>query len=201
MICVKLFFFVFVFVSLSFGQIAEPQNNSSNPIQVVNSLDNISLETTKISKSLATLNKRLKDFLEQSTFSKNSPLNERQQKLLLGFEILNRAEQRLEILQKFQIELSEKEASVKTRLAQIEQEARPESIDRNIAFVGTTKTDEMRDSRRRSVEFERNAMQNLLSQIQRNLVQTTSELRSAELLVQNLRKKILPQIELEVSDL
>ncbi|MDQ6786087.1 MAG: hypothetical protein M3033_04625 [Acidobacteriota bacterium] len=139
--------------------------------------------------------------LEQFSLGKSSQLNARQQKLLLGFEILNRAEQRLEILQKLQIELAEKEASVKTRLTQIEQESKPENIDRSIAFVGTTKSDEMRESRQRIFEFERNSLQSLLSQVQRNLAQTTNELRTAELLVQNLRKKILPQIEMEIADL
>ncbi len=199
--CFKLFFFIFILASVSFGQVAETQNSNTNSTQTINPLDNISLETTKISKSLTTLNKSIKDLLEQFSLGKSSQLNARQQKLLLGFEILNRAEQRLEILQKLQIELAEKEASVKTRLTQIEQESKPENIDRSIAFVGTTKSDEMRESRQRIFEFERNSLQSLLSQVQRNLAQTTNELRTAELLVQNLRKKILPQIEMEIADL
>ncbi len=193
--------FIFIFANASYGQTIESPTGSNTTIPTVSPLDNISIETSKISKSLTTLNKRIKDLLDQIALNKNSPLNERQQKMLLGFEILNRAEQRLEILQKFQIELSEKELTVKSRQAQIEQEIKPESIDRSIAFVGTTKSDEMRDSRRRAFEFERNSTQNLLSQIQRVLVQTNAELRAAELLVQNLRKKILPQIEMEISDL
>jgi hypothetical protein len=52
---------------------------------------------------------------------KGMQLTERQQKLLLGFEVLNRAEQRVEILQKFQIELTQKEGEVKTRLGQVQE--------------------------------------------------------------------------------
>ena len=63
----------------------------------------------------------------------------------MAFEILNRAEQRLEILQKFQIDLTEKQADLKNRLTQIEQNMTPEGIDRSVAFLGTTKTDEIRD--------------------------------------------------------
>lgn len=168
---------------------------NSNPI------DNISLEISKISKSLQTFNKRLKELLDQSALARGTQLNERQQKLLLAFEILNRAEERLAVLQRFQIDLAEKESSVRSRLAQIEQDARPESIDRSVAFVGTTKTEELRENRRRAVDAERGNLSSLASQIRANITQTTNELRQAENLVQTLRKKILPQIEIEISDL
>ncbi len=193
--------FLFFTVTDVKAQETQTQNNVQNAVQTVNSLDNISLEVAKISKSMATFNKRLKEFLDQFALSKGNQINERQQKLLLGFEILNRAEQRLEVLQKFQIELAEKEVSVKSRIIQVEQEMRPDSVERSIAFVGTTKSEEIRDGKRRALESEKSSLQTLYSQIQRNLAQTTGELRQAEILVQNLRKKILPQIELEISDL
>jgi len=166
-----------------------------------NSVENISQEITKISKSLETFNKNMKAFMERFALSSGNQLTERQQKLLLGFEILNKAEQRLEILQKFQIELTEKEGSVRTRLAQVELEMRPESIDRSVAFVGTTQAEEWRENRRQALGTEKSSLQNLIAQIRRSLSETTSELRQTEIFVQNLRKKILPQIEMEISDL
>lgn len=178
---------------------AENQNQAAQPL--LNPMDNISSEITKISKSLQTFNKRIKDLLDQFATTRGSQLNEKQQKLLLGFEILNRSEQRLEILQKFQIELAEKESSVRSRLAQIEQEARPESVDRSVSFAGTTKTEEMREGRRKALEAERASLTSLLAQIRGNLNQTTVELKEAETFVLSLRKKILPQIELEISGL
>lgn len=199
----KTLFMLFLFFTVTDvkAQETQTQNNVQNAVQTVNSLDNISLEVAKISKSMATFNKRLKEFLDRFAPGKGNQINERQQKLLLGFEILNRAEQRLEVLQKFQIELAEKEVSVKSRIIQVEQEMRPDSVERSIAFVGTTKSEEIRDGKKRSLESEKSSLQTLYSQIQRNLAQTTGELRQAEILVQNLRKKILPQIELEISDL
>lgn len=166
-----------------------------------NSVDNISQEITKISKSLETFNKNMKAFMERFALGSGNQLTERQQKLLLGFEILNKAEQRLEILQKFQIELTEKEGTVRTRLAQVELEMRPESIDRSVAFVGTTQAEEWRENRRQALGTERSSLQNLIAQIRRSLSETTSELRQTEMFVQNLRKRILPQIEMEISDL
>jgi len=139
--------------------------------------------------------------LEKLTVGKGMQLTERQQKLLLGFEVLNRAEQRVEILQKFQIELTQKEGEVKTRIGQVEEASFPDSIERSIAVIGTTRGEEMREGRRQILDSERKSLQNLLAQIRRNLLQTNEELRQAEILVNTLRRKILPQIESEISDL
>lgn len=192
-----LFFLTMLFVNASTAIAQNPNQNQPPPY----SIDNISQEITKISKSLETFNKNMKAFMERFALSNGNQLTEKQQKLLLGFEILNKAEQRLEILQKFQIELVEKEAAIKTRLAQIEVEIKPESIDRGVAFIGTTQTEELRENRRQVLGAEKNSLQNLISQIRSNLNETNSELRRTENFVQNLRKKILPQIEMEISDL
>ncbi len=197
-----LFLALTILVITAFGTFAQtnPTDNRQNfpspdPIQ------NISQEITKISKSVQNFNANLKELMEKFMVGKGMQLNERQQKLLLGFEVLNRAEQRLEILQKFQIELTQKEGEVKTRMAQVQEELIPGSIDRNIAMIGTTNGNEMRENRRRTFETERRNLQVLSEQINRNLQQTNEELRQAENFVQRLRRKILPQIEVEISDL
>ena len=164
-------------------------------------LQNISQEITKISKSVQNFNAGIKELLGKMASGKGMQLTERQQKLLLGFEVLNRAEQRVEILQKFQIELTQKEGEVKTRMGQVEEGLLPDSIDRSIAFIGTTRGEEMRTGRRQTLDTERKSLQNLLAQIARNLTQTNEELRQAEIFVNSLRKKVLPQIEAEISDL
>lgn len=188
----KSFFLFAFFINVS---VISAQTIETNPIE------NISVEITKISKAVQNQNKLFKEFLEKFGKTGGFSLTEKQQKLLLGFEILNRAEQRLATLQKFQIELVEKQVSVKTRLIQIEREMRPESIDRDIAFVGTTKTEELRENRRQTLTSERNSLQAVLSQIQTTLSQTNDELIEAQRFVYRLRKSLFPQIEEEVSDL
>ena len=126
--------------------------------------------------------------------------SEKQQNLLLSFEILNRAEERVQILQKFQIDLTEKQTNVRSRLSQVEQEITPEGIDRIVSLVGTTRTEEYRESRRRTLEAERNSLRQLAAQINQNLAESSDELRQAALFVKKLRNKILPQIELEISN-
>jgi len=177
------------------------QSSSTQNSQSLEPLLNVSQEITKISKSVQTFNTSIRELIEKFMVGKGMQLTERQQRLLLGFEVLNRAEQRLEILQKFQIELTQKEGEVKTRTAQVEEELIPSGIDRNVALIGSTNSNEMRENRRRTLETERRNLQNLSAQINRNLQQTNDELRQAENFVQRLRRKILPQIELEISDL
>ena len=83
---------------------------------------------TKISKSVQNFNNVIKEMLEKLMVGKDLQLSERQQKLLLGFEASNRAEQRVEILQKFQIELTQKEGEVKSRLGQVDEASFPGNI-------------------------------------------------------------------------
>lgn len=189
----------FLFFS-SVGVFAQ-NNRTENYTPSYNSIDNISSELTKISKSVQTLNERMKEFLDKFGKIGGVSLSEKQQKLLLGFEVLNRAETRLATLQKFQIELVEKQVTVRTRLIQIEQEIKPESIESSTAFIGSTKTVEVRENRRLTLEAEKSSLQGLLSQIQSNLSQTNDELREAQQLVSRLRRILLPQIEQEILDL
>lgn len=178
-----------------------PPDSQANYYPQSDPLQNISQETAKISKSVQSLNSTIKELLEKFAVGKGMQLSERQQKMLLGFEILNRAEARLEILQKFQIELTQKDGEVKTRLSQIEEDLMPGSVERDTAFIGTTRGDELRENRRRTLDTERRNLQNLSAQINRNLQQNSNELRQAENFVQNLRRRLLPQIEAEISDL
>lgn len=199
---ITLAFLMFGFGDLQ-AQTIQPDNaanqpgygNASDPLQ------NISQQITGISKTITSLNKNIKELLEKFAVGKGMQLSERQQKLLLGFEVLNRAEQRLEILQKFQIELTQKDGEVKTRMAQIDEALLPGSIERNTAMIGTTKGEELREGRRKSLETERRSLQTLIAQISRNLQQNSEELRQAENFVTVLRRKVLPAIEAEISDL
>jgi hypothetical protein len=195
-----LFFVPVLFFSIQvFAQNNQTAAPPEQPIQPANAVENISAEITKVSKSLQTFNKNFKAFLEK--LPQGVKFSDKQQSLLMGFEILNRAEERVEILQKFQIELTEKQANVKTRLAQVEQEITPEGIDRTLVLLGTTRTEEYRESRRKTLDAERYNLRQLTAQINQNLSDTSSELRQASAFVKRLRDKLLPQIEQEIGNL
>lgn len=197
----KTVLFLFFSVMFVFSLPVSAQNNQADnlAVQSPNAIENISAELIKISKSLQTFNKNFKSFVEQ--LPQGNKFSEKQQNLLLAFELLNRAEERLAILQKFQIELTDKQASARSRLAQVEQDISPEGIDRAVTFLGTTRTEENRESRRRTLEAERNSLRQLTLQINQNLSDTSNEVRQAASYVKRLRDKILPQIEQEITNL
>ncbi len=109
-----------------------------------------------------------------------------------------RAEERLATLQKAQIELVEKQGTTRSRLAQVERDVTPQGIDRSVTFEGTTRTEEIRESRRNTLQSERASLQSLLNQINSNLTDTNEAVRDAQILVQRLRRQYLPQIEREI---
>jgi len=163
-----------------------------------NPMDNIARELTVISKSVKNLNQNMTLFLEKLG---GEPGTDKQQKILVGLQILNQAELRLATLQRSQIELVEKQVPTRARIIQIEQDLRPESVDRSATFLGTTKTEEFRDNRRKSLDTERISLQTLLAQIESTLAQTSSEVREAQVLVSRLRRQFLPLIEQQLTEL
>lgn len=179
-------------IGVAIGQSPAPTYPSPDPIY------NISVEMTNISRSVHTLNERLKAFVDK--FEKVGGMNfsEKQQKMVLALEFLVRAEQRLATLQKAQIELVEKQGTTRTRLAQVERDVIPQSIDRSVAFEGTTKTEELRENRRNTLQAERASLQALLTQINSNLDDTSEAVREAQAMVKRLRRLYLPQIEREI---
>jgi hypothetical protein len=179
----------------AFSQTNNPAYQSQDP------MTNISLEISRISRSVASLNEKLQTFLTKFEAIGGVNYTQKQQRLLLGLEFLVRSEQRLATLQRFQIELTEKQASTRTRLAEIEEDLRPEKIDRSVSFEGSTNVQELRDIRTRRLQAERQSMQALMSQITFTLNDTNQQLRETQELVQRLRKQLLFEVEKETSNL
>lgn len=183
---------------------AQVQNPDPQMLQLAQSdaaIGKISVEITKISKSLEELNLKLQKFTETFSSNQGLKLSERQQKILAAFEFLNRAEQRLLTLQKLRLELSEKQISFKAKLAEIEDDLRNESIDRSIVFRGTTNAEELRENRRRTLTSQKNELNVVLSEIGQSLFSTNREIEETERFLDNIRRRIFPAIEKDISDL
>lgn len=163
-------------------------------------LDNISDELTILTKSLQTFNQRINEFLESVNKFKGIQLSEKQQKLLFGYEILNQTEQLAATLRKSLIETGEREATIKRRIGQIQFDLRPENIDRSIQLQGTTKAEEARENRRRTLDNERNTLQTLLLEVETSRIQISANLREAEIFAQSFRKSLFAQIRNEMED-
>lgn len=161
-------------------------------------MTNISIEMTKVSTNVTALTRTLKSFVDKFEKVGGITFNEKQQKLILGMELLQRAEARLAVLQKSQIELVEKLNETRAKLAQNEMDSRPRNIDRSFAMAGTTELQELRDNKRERLQAERVNLTTLGQQIESNLGETAVAVRDAQSLVNRLRRLYLPQIEREI---
>jgi uncharacterized protein YlxW (UPF0749 family) len=197
----KLIFAVGALLMLSLNCLPQSvQTNSAEPVRSNDPIEKISGDLSKISKSVAELNKKLKDFFDTFTTNQGLRLTDKQQKMLLAFEILNRAEQRLATLIKLRIELVEKQNKTNGELGRAEENLRDENIERGVSLRGTLNADDMRESRRRTINAEKNNLRNLLAEIQRNLAETNNEISQTEILINNIRPRLFRQIEQELLD-
>src|SRR5229473_2706512 len=57
------------------------------------------------------------------------------------------------------VETQAKQAELQTRLQQLEEELKPENIERSLAGVGSTHPEELREARRRQFEIEKKGVQ------------------------------------------
>ena len=128
----------------------------------------------------------------------NDNSNDRVKRISANMELLARVEERAEILRKQLLELIEKETAYKSRMAQIDEDIRPENIERALSGIGTTRTVELRETRRRVLENERKGLESLLNQTTSSRIRLEEDVRQADSLVTKLRQRLMPLIEREI---
>ncbi len=153
---------------------------------------------TRVSRNVENLTLRLKEFVDK--FEKVGGMNftEKQQRLVLGMELLVRAELRITQWQKHQIDLVQQYGRTRAELAAIEMELRPERIERQFQLEGSTRVEELREARRNALRTDQQALMQLSTQLQSSLVEASSNLREAQALASRLKAMFLPQIEQEL---
>jgi len=165
------------------------------------SADPIANEIGLLRKSLQTLNARLQtisDGLLAPDTKSETESKERLKRISTNFDLLTRAEERAEILRKQLIELIEKETQFKMRLAQLEEEMRPENIERTLSTYGTTRTVEIRETRRKVLENEKRGVESLLQITSQSRLRLEEDVRQADQLVSKLRQRLFPLIDREI---
>ena len=117
-------------------------------------------------------------------------------------ERLTRAEQRAEGLQTQLRDVLEKEAGLQAQLERLEEQSRPESIERQAALTGTFRPDELRDTIRRQLESEKRRIRTQLDVLQGSRTRLETALNNADQLVGRLRGQLedATQRELESGD-
>jgi hypothetical protein len=202
---------IVTFLSLnSFAQTPEPHQTNAVPQAQerlpnippnVKPSDTVANELGLLRKSLQTLNTRLREISDKFSApdsKQGAQSNDQQNRISLNLELLSRAEQRAEVMRKQLLELIEKETSFKTRLVQIEEDMRPDSVERAISLIGSTRTSELRDVRRRVLENERKGFESLLNQTSQSRARLEEDVKQADALVFKLRQRVLPLIEKEI---
>lgn len=144
------------------------------------------------SQTIEELRERL---LLLETQSRKKDPDEKQKRIALNLEILTKAEQRSEGLRKQLFDMIEKESNIRTRVDQIDNEMRPESLERAFATVGSLRPEEIRAQKRRSLELEKRNQETLLIEVQRNRANIEQSLQRADAMVEKLRTRIEKEID------
>ena len=174
--------------------LSDDSPNGSQPPAV----DNSTPENETVDQRLERANGTIKDLnarIQGLESGKPNSAEDKKKGLLLNLDILTRAEQRSESLRKQLFDLIEKESAIKTKLDQIDNDIRPENIQRQVAFAGTLRPEELRDNKRKSLEIERKNLSDLLAQIQTTKTNLESSVLRAELMVEKLRAKLEKDID------
>jgi hypothetical protein len=198
-----------LFSAQSFAQGVERRQPAATPQSTepsasrspnANTIEAVVNEIDLLRKSLQTLNLRLREISERlpALDSKQSGSNDKQNRIAPTLELLARAEERAGILRKQLIESIEKETAYKSRLAQMDEEVRPENVERSLSGVGTTRTAEIREVRRRSLEIEKRGLENLLNLNAQSRARLEEDVRQADSLVSRIRQRLLPLIDREL---
>lgn len=171
--------------------VIEPAPQNTDP----NRIDSMKTETGS-TETIEDLRERI---LSLENKGKKDP-DERQRRLSLNLDILTKSEQRADGLRKQLFEMIEKENTIRGRMDQIDNDMRPETIERTMATMGSLRPEELRAQRKRSLELEKANLQSLLTEVQKNRTNLELNLGRADSLVDRLRARIEKEIDTALAD-
>ena len=188
-------FLLLIASTVATAQTTAPSDTSS---------ETVAKQIGMLRQSVQSLDATLSDIADKliPVFSKaKDAAAETQVRISSSFTLLTQAEQRAEMLRRQLLELIEKETLYRTRITQIEEDMRPENVERTLNPYGTTRTTELRDTRRRVLDTDRRGYVSLLALTTESRTRLEEEVRQADALVQRLRLRLNPMIEKEIDKL
>jgi hypothetical protein len=90
------------------------------------------------------------------------------------------AAQRVDELRSRLLETQAKEAELVARLRQLDEDIKPENIERSLAGIGSTKPEQLREQRRRQLAIERDGIQAQIKLLATSRERLETAIRSAE---------------------
>ena len=112
------------------------------------------------------------------------------QKAIFDLERLTRAEQRAEQLRTQLREVTDKEFQLQERLAEIEYESRPDSIQRRAALIGSLNPSAVRDAIGQQLERERTRINKQLELLATSRTRLEASVATADAEVERLRQRV-----------
>jgi outer membrane murein-binding lipoprotein Lpp len=112
------------------------------------------------------------------------------QRAMFDLERLTRAEQRAEDLRTQLREITDKQLQYQERLAEIDYESQPDSIQRRAALVGTLDPSAVRDAIQQSLERERTRIQKQLDLLETSRTHLEAAITTADAEVEKLRQRV-----------
>ena len=103
---------------------------------------------------------------------------------------MTKEEDRIRAIQKDLVDLSAKETPLRKRLDEIEAQQQPDRLERNLAGVGSTKPEEMREAVSRQLSIEKRQIQAQLDTIQTSRARNQSFITNAEESIARLKRRL-----------
>ena len=115
---------------------------------------------------------------------------EEQQRTLVDLERLSRAEQRAEGLRAQLRDVYMKEADLQARADQLEFDLKPENIERMTANTGSTRPEELRETRRRQLENEQTRVRTQLDLMTQSRTRLEASIATADAEAERIRQRL-----------
>lgn len=193
-------FLILLFGIDAVAQTAAPVQNQPPTYRSPDAIENISSDTARMARAVEALSRSWGEFTKTFSTNQGLQLDEKQKSLILALEVLNRLEASLANMQKLRFELTERQTNATSRIAQLNDDLLPESIDRWVSLRGTTDAETLRSNRRQALTRQLREWQNLLVQITRELESTLVDIRRTELQVKGLRDRVFAEAERRLAD-
>jgi predicted nucleic acid-binding Zn-ribbon protein len=193
-------FVLFVLAVNAASQTVAPAQNTQPIYRSSDPIENISNDTARMARAVEALSRSWGEFTKTFSTNQGLQLEEKQKSLILALEVLNRLEASLANMQKLRFDLTERQTNATARIAQLNDDLLPESIDRWVSLRGTTNAETLRNERRQSLTRQLREWQNLLIQVTRELDSTLVDIRRTELQVKGLRDRVFAEAERQLAD-
>jgi small-conductance mechanosensitive channel len=149
---------------------AQPAQNDGDAGQLRKTIPQLTAELTRLRKRLAEL-------------EKNCPVDSLQEKL-------EKEQQHAEALHTQLLGTMDKEAALQVRIDQIDEQLRPENIDRSSAGVGSLHPEDDREALRRRLTAEKRRLQSQLDLLHQDHTRLQAGLADSDAAIQRLRLRL-----------